>query len=130
MIRPAVDWWAPVGAESDPDRTMTGDRQRRRLLNGSGESRARWGLLGQQVMFARDDTLDGPGVATNMDTWDGYPAARERITRVWLQAGLRNPVVLTRDIHAHYACDLNSIMPTPTRRRSEANGDHFGHVGR
>ena len=41
-----------------------------------------------------------------MDAWDGYPASRARITQGWVDAGVRNPVVLTGDVHAHWASDL------------------------
>ena len=40
-----------------------------------------------------------------MDAWDGYPASRDRVTQGWVDAGVRNPVVLTGDVHAHWASD-------------------------
>jgi alkaline phosphatase D len=41
-----------------------------------------------------------------MDAWDGYRASRQRITQGWVDAEVRNPVVLTGDVHAHWASDL------------------------
>ena len=51
-----------------------------------------------------------------MDAWDGYVASRDRITRGWLAAGVRNPVVLTGDVHAHWASDLKLDYADPTSR--------------
>ena len=41
-----------------------------------------------------------------MDAWDGYPAARRRLLRSFVDGAVRNPVVLTGDVHRHYANDL------------------------
>ena len=41
-----------------------------------------------------------------MDAWDGYPAARRRLLRSFAERQVRNPVVLTGDVHRHYANDL------------------------
>ncbi|GAB3295247.1 alkaline phosphatase D family protein [Parasphingorhabdus pacifica] len=103
----------PCGQESDPTRSLTGNEQESWLLDGFASSRARWDLLGQQVMMAQNDSLAGPAKITNMDTWDGYTASRDRITRGWMRAGVRNPVVLTGDIHEHYASDLKLDYDDP-----------------
>jgi alkaline phosphatase D len=53
-----------------------------------------------------------------MDGWDGYLASRDRVTRGWVDAGVRNAVVLTGDVHAHYAADVkldwNDPASSPT----------------
>ncbi|GAA4860560.1 alkaline phosphatase D family protein [Saccharopolyspora cebuensis] len=103
----------PCGQESDPTRSITGDEQESWLLEGFRESRARWDLIGQQVMMAQNDSAKGPLKITGMDTWDGYTASRDRITRGWMNAGVRNPVVLTGDIHEHYANDLKLDYDDP-----------------
>ncbi|MGH8966046.1 MAG: alkaline phosphatase D family protein, partial [Actinomycetes bacterium] len=92
----------------DPKRSITGDRQERWLLDGFRHSRAQWDVLGQQVFFAQRDNTAGPVKKTSMDSWDGYAASRDRITKGWLDAKVRNPVVLTGDVHAHWASDLKS----------------------
>jgi alkaline phosphatase D len=91
---------------SDPTRSITGAEQEGWLLDGFRSSTARWDVLGQQVFFGRRDNDPGPAVMTSMDAWDGYVASRERITRGWVDAGVRNPVVLTGDVHAHWAGEL------------------------
>ncbi|MFE9103237.1 alkaline phosphatase D family protein [Actinomadura geliboluensis] len=98
---------------TDPKRSITGDRQEAWLLDGFRRSRARWDVLGQQVFFAQRDNTEGPVKKTSMDSWDGYVASRDRITRGWLDAKVRNPVVLTGDVHAHWASDLKADYDDP-----------------
>lgn len=63
--------------------------------------------------MAQNDSADGPLKVTSMDTWDGYTASRDRITHGWMNAGARNPVVLTGDIHEHHASDLKLDYDDP-----------------
>ncbi len=100
----------------DPARSITGDAQERWLLDGFRSSRARWDLLGQQVFFAQRDSTQGPVKTVSMDSWDGYAASRDRLTRGWVDAGVRNPVVLTGDVHAHWASELKLDYEDPTTR--------------
>nr|WP_308209991.1 alkaline phosphatase D family protein [Actinomadura madurae] len=101
---------------ADPKRSITGGAQERWLLDGFRRSTAHWDVLGQQVFFAQRDNTDGPVKKTSMDAWDGYVASRDRITRGWLDAGVRNPVVLTGDVHAHWASDLKADYDDPGSR--------------
>jgi alkaline phosphatase D len=73
-------------------------------------------VLGQQVFFAQRDSDAGPQHRTSMDAWDGYVASRDRITQGWVEAGVRNPVVLTGDVHAHWASDLKLDYDDPSSR--------------
>ncbi|MDF5752006.1 alkaline phosphatase D family protein [Spongiactinospora sp. TRM90649] len=98
----------------DPNRTITGAEQEEWLLRGFRLSRSRWDVLGQQVFFAQRDNNAGPLKVTSQDAWDGYVASRERITRGWVDAGVRNAVVLTGDVHAHWASDLKLDYDDPT----------------
>ncbi|MCP2169437.1 alkaline phosphatase D family protein [Goodfellowiella coeruleoviolacea] len=89
-------------------RTLTGSAQEQWLLKALETHPATWDLLGQQVFFAQRDT-DGKSSTcddTSMDAWDGYTAARDRIAQGWIDRGVPNPVVLTGDVHQHYAADL------------------------
>lgn len=96
----------------DPSRSMLGDAQEAWLLDGLGGSRATWDVLGQQVFFARKDSAAGPDELLSMDSWDGYDAARQRLVSGILDRGVRNPVVLTGDVHRHYASDLLADLAT------------------
>jgi len=93
-----------------PGRGMTGAAQEKWLLDGLAQHRATWDVLGQQVFFA--GALDRRG-AGNMDAWDGYRAARDRLQRGWVERRVRNPVVLTGDIHTAWANDLKADYAKP-----------------
>jgi alkaline phosphatase D len=98
-----VDRCAEAFVES---RTMTGSDQERWLLGGLAASTARWNIIAQQVMMAQLDRKAGAQVGYNMDSWDGYPAARERILDFFEKRKPSNPVVLSGDIHSNWVSDL------------------------
>ncbi|WP_182899039.1 alkaline phosphatase [Microbispora sp. H10830] len=98
----------------DPARSIMGFEQEVWLLDGFRRSRARWDVIGQQVFFAQRDNNAGPAKITSQDAWDGYVASRRRVTQGWIDAGVRNPVVLTGDVHAHWASDLKLDYDDPT----------------
>jgi alkaline phosphatase D len=91
-------------------RTMLGGAQEAWLLRRLAETRARWNLLAQQTLMKSqlripfDHPEEGPSVY-NTDSWDGYPAARDRVVRRWREARTSNPLVLGGDIHAFVAGD-------------------------
>jgi alkaline phosphatase D len=103
-------------AALDPARSITGAEQERWLIDGFRRSEARWDVLGQQVFFGQRDTDAGPAKFTSMDSWDGYVGSRDRITRGWVEAKVRNTLVLTGDVHAHWATDLKLDYDDPTSR--------------
>ena len=108
------DKWGPAIPEiDDPQRTITGAAQEKWLLDGFRTSTQRWDVLGQQVFFAEQDADAGPGQKLSADSWDGYRASRERVTRGWMDAGVRNPVVLTGDVHKHWANDIKADWNDP-----------------
>ncbi|MER2091129.1 MAG: alkaline phosphatase D family protein [Saccharopolyspora rectivirgula] len=90
----------------NPERSLTGAEQERWLLRGFRKSRARWDVLGQQVMFSEIDFTVGEGRGYNPDAWDGYVGSRQRVVQGWQQAGVRNPIVLTGDVHANWANEI------------------------
>ncbi|WP_117215470.1 alkaline phosphatase D family protein [Allorhizocola rhizosphaerae] len=107
------DGYKDCPAAVDPARSITGAEQEAWLLDGFRRSEARWDILGQQVFFAQRDNNSGPKKVTSQDGWDGYVASRDRITRGWMAAGVRNPIVLTGDVHAHWASDLKLNYDDP-----------------
>ncbi|BEL10691.1 alkaline phosphatase D family protein [Actinoplanes sichuanensis] len=110
------DGYKDCPAASDPARSITGAEQEKWLLDGFHRSTARWDILGQQVFFGQRDNNSGPQKVLSMDSWDGYQGSRDRITRGWVDAGVRNPVVLTGDVHAHWADELKLDWNDPTSR--------------
>ena len=107
---------ADCPAAVDPARSITGIAQENWLIDGFRRSSARWDVIAQQVFFAQRDSNAGPVKTVSMDAWDGYAASRDRITKGWVDAGVRNPVVLTGDVHAHWASELKLDYDDPTSR--------------
>ena len=93
-------------AAADPARSLPGAAQEAWLADGLRTSGATWDVIGQQVFFGRRDNDPGAANTVSMDAWDGYPASRARVAQSWVDAGARNPVVLTGDVHAHWASEI------------------------
>jgi alkaline phosphatase D len=100
----------------DPTRTIMGAEQEEWLTNGLRRSRARWDILGQQVFFAQRDLTAGPQQGFSMDAWDGYKANRDRIAAALGHA--RNGVVLTGDVHRHWAAEVKENADQPDSRNT------------
>ena len=90
-------------AADDPARTITGAGQEDWLLAGMAEQTATWDLIGQQVFFAEQRRTNN---LRNMDSWDGYTANRKRLQDGWQEQGNTSTVVLTGDVHKHWASNL------------------------
>lgn len=108
------DKWGPaVPGIDEPTRTITGAEQEKWLLDNFNASTQRWDVIGQQVFFAQQDADPGPGQRLSADSWDGYRASRSRITNGFVDAGVRNPVILTGDVHKHWANDVKADWNDP-----------------
>lgn len=122
------------GAYADPARTVLGEAQERWLAEGLKDSRRSgtiWQVLAQQVVMGTtaspEKLVEGlaaqapdwlrprliaaaaasrAGLPSNMDAWDGYPAARERLLKDAREADA-NLVVLTGDTHNAWAFQLD-----------------------
>ena len=68
---------------ADPARSLPGTQQEDWLADGFQQSDTRWDLLAQQVFFGRRDNNAGAANTVSMDSWDGYPASRDRIVQAW-----------------------------------------------
>ena len=90
---------------NNPDRQLLGADQEAWFHQQVSTSRARWKLVGQQVMMGQLPQV------LNEDQWDGYPAARSRFFTVLRAMMVPNVVVLTGDIHTSWAMELTE---TPT----------------
>ena len=101
---------------------MTGPEQERWLLEGLRISQARWNVIAQQTILFEADFLAGPGQVFNMDQWDGYVAARNRLLSFLLNFRPSNPIVLTGDIHSSWVGDLKADFDNP---RSATVGTEF-----
>jgi alkaline phosphatase D len=127
------------GPWRDPQRTMLGTGQEAWLAGAfkrSAGQGTRWQILAQQTIMGsfalplearswlRADAPDQVkrltavgsaasevGLPLNLDAWDGYPAARDRLLRSALDAD-SNLVVLSGDSHNGWAFDLD-LAGTP-----------------
>ena len=98
------------------DRTLLGAAQEAWLHDGLASGRARWNFLAQQVRMAEVaiPPREGESEASfSLDMWDGYPAERERLLGFLAREGIPNPVVLTGDLHSHWAADLKRDFGDP-----------------
>ncbi|WP_234815468.1 alkaline phosphatase D family protein [Mycolicibacterium duvalii] len=103
---------------ADPAGSLLGPHQKQWLLNGFRQSQARWDLIGQQVFFSQIDLTPGAARGFNPDAWDGYAADRDQVTAGLLNSAVRNAVVLTGDVHSHWAAEVHERPGDVSSRRA------------
>lgn len=98
----------------DPARTFLGFDQERWLYDGLAKASARWTLLGQNLVLGGLRIGDG-GADTQYwtDTWDGFPAARDRLTQTLAAVRPNNLVVLSGDYHSFWTNDVKRDASAP-----------------
>ncbi len=113
-----LDFFAPE--LQDTSRTILGTIQKQWLLETLRESKTKWKIIGQQVVFSElnvgwaglvEDSLsfsEWEGIA--QDIWDGYPAERNQIMAFIQEKSIDNIVILTGDFHTAFAFD---VTPKP-----------------
>jgi alkaline phosphatase D len=92
---------------------MLGDAQERWLSDALSSSSARWQVLANQVMMAPFDDAAGAPVRVSMDSWSGYPVARDRLVRAIADRAPNRTVVLTGDIHSSWTNELRTDFARP-----------------
>ncbi|MDP1741255.1 MAG: alkaline phosphatase D family protein [Polaromonas sp.] len=96
---------ASCASWNDPARSMLGPQQERWLETELARPVSRdshWNVLGQQSLFGQRDFKGGPGQVLWNDGWDGYAAARTRLTGALQKHGVANPVLLGGDVHENW----------------------------
>ncbi|MDP3069281.1 MAG: alkaline phosphatase D family protein [Opitutaceae bacterium] len=106
----------------DPKGTLLGAQQRQWLYSGLERSPAGWNILAQQVMMAPVDRVKGPANGFSMDQWPGYEFERRATLRHFAERKIKNPVVLTGDIHSNWA---NELVTDVNRPDSPSTGVEF-----
>jgi alkaline phosphatase D len=116
---------ATCPAWQEPKRSLLGLPQERWLNEEFARIRTRgtgWNVLGQQTLFGQRDFKVGPGRSLWNDGWDGYAAARTRLTDSFRKHALPNPVLLGGDVHENWVGHVKADYTDP---RSASVGVEF-----
>ena len=92
------DLGAGCPERDDPTRTMLGAEQEAWVADVLPASTTTWNVLANQTIFSPAGVPVGDTELFNLDQWDGYPAARDRMLDVLAETN--NAVIVTGDIHA------------------------------
>ncbi|AVT35426.1 alkaline phosphatase [Plantactinospora sp. BB1] len=92
---------------------MLGAAQEAWLTGSLANAGTRWNVTTAQVLMARFDYQPGPGQTFSADKWDGYPESRARLLDTIAVRGVRNPVMLSGDIHVNIFSDLRVDFDDP-----------------
>lgn len=93
------------------DRTLLGSDQERWLGGSLGRGGVTWNILASPMVVAGVDAGSDQS-AYYLETWDGYPRARERLLAQMVEAD--NPVILSGDYHQGMALDVHRVPHDPT----------------
>jgi alkaline phosphatase D len=99
----------PCPDQSDPNLQMLGTQQETWLHDGLRGSDTIWNVLANQMVMTSMPLFG----SFNMDQWDGYLAARQRLFDVMGEPDVTNPVVITGDIHASGIAQLTADVDAP-----------------
>lgn len=91
-----------------PAQTLLGRDQERWLEENLRYSRAVWDVLGQQIFVTPQNFDPGDGETFNMDSWSGYPLARQRLIDTLVSRKQRNTIILTGDVHSSWVGQLHT----------------------
>lgn len=94
-------------------RTMMGAAQEAWLYEGLAASKARWNVIGQDMLMAQLLRKEPAGIEFWSDDWNGYPANRARLLQHIHDANTPNPVVFGGDIHSFWTNDLKLDFNNP-----------------
>lgn len=100
-------------ARRDPDRQMLGAAQEKWLVDDLSTSEARWKIVPQGVVMSQLVSYKDGVPQYGKDPWDGYFAARQRVTAAVHDHGIENFVVLTGDAHTNYAFNMRTDFNDP-----------------
>lgn len=101
---------------ADQRRSLLGEAQERWLAQSLAQPDTAdhvWTVLGQQTAFGQRDFRPGPGQIFTNDGWDGYGAARRRLTDTLRRHRVPNPVLLGGDVHANWVGHVKADYDRP-----------------
>jgi alkaline phosphatase D len=113
----------------DPQRTLLGERQELWLRSEFDKAKHGgnvWNVLGQPSLFGQRDNRIGEGQTFWNDGWDGYSAARTRMTNALQKNAVKNPVFLGGDVHENWVGHVKSdYAQTAAAKASASIGVEF-----
>ena len=112
-------------AWNDPARSMLGADQESWLDAAWGSAQGKsvgWNIVGQQSLIGQRDSKAGPEQSLWNDGWDGYSAARTRLTDSARKNTVPNLVVLGGDVHENW---VGQIKADYSQTASAAVGVEF-----
>jgi alkaline phosphatase D len=92
-------------AINDPKRTLLGQLQENWFHKAMGQTQSQWNIIAQQSLVGQRNysPSEKPGRALlHNDSWDGYPAARQRMLSSIQAHRTSNPVFVGGDIHQNW----------------------------
>lgn len=105
--QPNGDTASPLNDDAlSPKQTMLGQRQREWLQGALKSSPGTWNILAQQVMMGMVSRSSGPEKKYSMDQWPGYAYERMALAQFMSDNKVKNPIVLTGDIHTNWVNNL------------------------
>lgn len=99
-----------------PAAQFAGHQQERWLHQEFANPRSRavqWNVLGQPTLLGQRNFKSGAGQILWNDGWDGYPAARSRLTDALRASLAANPVVLGGDVHENWVGHVKADYADP-----------------
>jgi len=102
---------------NNPARTMLGIDQERWLDAAWGSTQGKstaWNIIGQQSLIGQRNWKAGPEQILWNDGWDGYSAARTRLTDSARKHSLANLVVLGGDVHENWVGPIKADYSQPS----------------
>lgn len=109
----------------DARRSLLGSAQEAWLDQQLGNARSlevRWNILGQQTLLGQRDFGNGTHQIFWNDGWDGYAAARKRLTEALQRYSPNNPVCFGGDLHENW---VGHIKADYSRAHSARLGVEF-----
>lgn len=103
----------PCRSMLEPRRTMLGARQEAGLRNAFPPGGQTWNVLVSTVPFAPFLIADPGHDRSYTASWNGYPAARQRMIRTLRNSGSGSTIVLSGDIHSSWIMDLRETFDNP-----------------
>jgi alkaline phosphatase D len=101
-------------ARFDQDQTMMGAPQEKWFEQTLSASPAHWNVIANQVMVAQLAQPSPEGMKFNLDQWDGYTAARKRLTGFLAERKPSNTVIVTGDVHQTFVGNIKQNFDDPS----------------